>query len=90
MKARDLLLYNTADKKVNVSVYFQNGTFWLTQKAMAELFGVNVPAVSKHLKNIFDTDELNEDSTISILEIVRLEGKREVKRKVEFYRLVMC
>jgi hypothetical protein len=87
MKAKDLLLYNTADKKVNVSVYFQNGTFWLTQKAMAELFGVNVPAVSKHLKNIFDTDELNEDSTVSILEIVRLEGKREVKRKVEFYRL---
>ena len=47
MQARDLLLYNTTDKKVNVSVYFQHGTFWLTQKAMAELFGVNVPAVNK-------------------------------------------
>lgn len=87
MKARDLLFYKTSDKKVNVSVYFQSGTFWLTQKAMAELFGVNVPAVSKHLKNIFDTGELNKGSTVSILEIVRREGAREVKRNVEFYRL---
>ena len=87
MKARDLLFYNTSDKKVSVSVYFQNGTFWLTQKAMAELFGVNVPAVSKHLTNIFEAGELSKESTVSILEIVRLEGKREVKRNVDFYRL---
>ena len=56
MKTRDILLYSTPTEKVNVSVYFQNGTFWLTQKAMAELFGVNVPAVSKHLKNIFEAN----------------------------------
>ena len=59
MQTRNLLLYNTTDKKVNISVYFQDGTFWLTQKAMAELFGVNVPAISKHLKNIFDEGELD-------------------------------
>jgi hypothetical protein len=87
MKARDILLFHSADKKVNVSVYFQNGTFWLTQKAMAELFGVKVPAVSKHLKNIFDTRELEEQSTVSILEIVQQEGSRSVSRNVEFYRL---
>ncbi len=75
MKARDLLFYNTSDKKVSVSVYFQNGTFWLTQKAMAELFGVNVPAVSKHLTNIFEAGELSKESTVSILEIVRLEDE---------------
>ena len=67
MKPRDILLFQNADHSVNVSVYFQNGTFWLTQKSMAELFGVNVPAVNKHLKNIFDTGELEKEATISIL-----------------------
>lgn len=84
MQARDLLLFSTADKKVQVSVYFQNGTFWLTQKAMAELFGVNVPAVSKHLKNIFETEELQEDSVISILETTASDGK---SYSTKFYRL---
>ncbi|WP_041779535.1 toxin Fic, partial [Belliella baltica] len=55
MKARDLLLYHTQDQQVNVSVYFQDGSFWLTQKGMAELFGVNVPTINKHLKNIFES-----------------------------------
>lgn len=87
MQARDLLLFNTADKKVNISVYFQNGTFWLTQKAMAELFGVNVPAINKHLRNIYETGELNREATVSFLEIVQKEGKRNVERSVEFYRL---
>lgn len=87
MKARDLLLYHTTDKKIHVSVYFKDGTFWLTQKAMANLFGVNVPAVNKHLKNIFESRELDTSSTISILEIVQIEGKREVSRKLEYYRL---
>lgn len=84
MKPRDLLLYNTADKKVNVSVYFQNGTFWLTQKAMAELFGVNVPAVNKHLKNIFETGELEQASVISKMETTAADGKRYT---TNFYRL---
>lgn len=84
MFAKELLLYNTADKKVNVSVYYQNGTFWLTQKAMAELFGVNVPAVSKHLRNIFETSELLEDSVISILETTAKDGKNY---STKFYRL---
>lgn len=87
MQARDLLLFNTADKKINISVYFQNGTFWLTQKSMAELFGVNVPAINKHLKNIYETGELSREATVSFLEIVQKEGKRDVERTVEFYRL---
>jgi len=84
MQARDILLFNSADKKVKVSVFFQNGTFWLTQKAMAELFGVNVPAVNKHLKSIFDTGELPQDSVISILETTAADGKNY---KTRFYRL---
>lgn len=68
MQVRNLLFYEFADKKANISVYFDKGSFWLTQKAMAALFGVKIPAISKHLKNIFDSQELEETSVISILE----------------------
>ena len=87
MQTKNILLFNPVGKNAKVSVFFQGGTFWLTQKAMAELFGVNVPAVSKHLKNIFETGELEMASTVSILETVQKEGKREVTRSMEFYRL---
>ena len=87
MQTKNILLFNPVGKNAKVSVFFQDGTFWLTQKAMAELFGVNVPAVSKHLKNIFETRELEMTSTVSILETVQKEGKREVSRSKEFYRL---
>jgi len=87
MQTKNILLFNPAGKNAKVSVFFQDGTFWLTQKAMAELFGVNVPAVSKHLKNIFETGELEMTSTVSILETVQKEGNREVTRSMEFYRL---
>jgi hypothetical protein len=72
MNAQNLLLFHSNDLKIKVSVYFINGTFWLTQKVMAELFGVNIPAVSKHLKKIFESQELKEESVISILETTDL------------------
>lgn len=84
MKARDLLLYNTVDKKVNVSVYFQNGTFWLTQKAMAELFGVERSVITKHLKNIFITDELDGNSVCAKIAHTASDGKNY---ETNFYRL---
>ena len=84
MNLKNILLFNSEDKKHNISVYFQNATFWLTQKTMAELFGVNVPAVSKHLKNVFETNELHEDSVISILETTASDGKNY---DTKFYRL---
>mgnify|MGYP003511964454 FL=1 len=84
MKPSNLLLYSTEEQNVKVSVHFQNGTFWLTQKTMAALFGVNVPAVSKHLKNIFETKELQENAVISILETTATDGK---KYNTKFYRL---
>ncbi|WP_416866191.1 MAG: virulence RhuM family protein [Imperialibacter sp.] len=84
MQARDLLLFNTSDEKVSVSVYFQNGTFWLTQKAMAELFWVKVPAINKHLKNIFETGELDQAAVISKMETTAADGKNYT---TSFYRL---
>ena len=83
----DIIFYTTPQGNINIEVVFNNDTFWLTQKAMAELFGVEVPAISKHLANIFETNELDEKATISILETVQKEGSRNVKRNIEFYNL---
>jgi len=83
----DIIFYTTPDGAVHIEVFFQNETFWLTQKRMAELFGVEVPAISKHLANIFASGELMPESTVSILEIVQKEGSRNVTRKMEFYNL---
>ena len=83
----DFILYTGNDGNVNVEVFLKDETVWLTQKAMAGLFGVKVPAISKHLANIYETGELKKESTISILETVQNEGNRKVKRKMEFYNL---
>ncbi len=85
--AREVVLYQTDDGNVNVSVIYYDETFWLTQKAMAELFGVNVPIISKHLQNIYEDGELFKNSTISKMETVRIEGTRQVKRTLDYYNL---
>jgi hypothetical protein len=87
MHPKQLLLFTTSSEKVSVSVTFKEGTFWLSQKAIAEFFVVKVPAISKHLKNIFEAGELDESSTISKMEIIHQEGKRAGNRVVDFYRL---
>jgi hypothetical protein len=81
------LLYTAADGKVKVDVFVKDETVWLTQKAMAELFGVKIPAISKHLTNIYESGELQQEATLSILETVQNEGQRQVSRKMEFYNL---
>lgn len=83
----EVLLYSDESGKEYVSVVFKDETFWLTQKAMAELFNVNVPAVSKHLQNIYEEGELERDSTISKMETVQQEGERQVRRTVDHYNL---
>lgn len=83
----DIILYSSPEGNVKVEVMYSGETFWLTQKRMAELFGVEVPAVSKHLANIFESGELVQEATVSILEIVQQEGSRNVTRKMEFYNL---
>ncbi len=83
----DFILYTSNEGDVNVEVVLKDATVWLTQKAMAGLFGVKVPAISKHMANIYETGELRKESTISLLETVQKEGDRNVRRKMEFYNL---
>lgn len=87
IKTGEILLYQSDGNKEFVSVVFKDETFWLTQKAMAELFDVNVPAVSKHLQNIYSEEELRQDATVSKMETVQDEGGRSVKRVRDFYNL---
>jgi hypothetical protein len=82
-----IILYSNQTNTVSINVTYQNENFWLSQKAIAQLFGVEVPAISKHLANIYETGELQQQATISILETVQQEGTRNVKRNVEFYNL---
>ena len=86
-KEFQFLIYNVPTEDVTVNAIIKDETIWLTQKAMAELFAVEVPAISKHLANIFEEGELSVDSTVSKMEIVQQEGSRNVKRKVDFYNL---
>lgn len=65
------LIYQSADEDVSVSAVIRDETIWLTQKSMAELFDVDVPAISKHLSNIYADGELQKDTTISKMEIVQ-------------------
>lgn len=81
------LIYQSADEDVSVNAVIRDETIWLTQKSMAELFDVDVPAISKHLTNIYADGELMKDSTISKMEIVQQEGARHVKREQNFYNL---
>ena len=82
------LLYNMPDADGKVQVVIRGETLWCTQKAMAQLFGVGIPAISKHLKNIFAEGELVPDTTISKMETVVNRGIRgEVKELIDFYSL---
>ena len=81
------LMYNSPEEDVSINAVVKDETIWLSQKAMAELFDVEVPAISKHLSNIYEEGELQPDATVSKMEIVQKEGNRQVKRKVDFYNL---
>lgn len=81
------LMYHSDEGDVSVNAIAKDETIWLTQKGMAELFGVEVPAISKHIANIFDEGELQPDATVSKMEIVQQEGSRNVRRHVDFYNL---
>ena len=82
----EIILYQP-DETVRLEVRLEDETVWLSQAQMGELFGTNRQAITKHLQNIYDTNELSKESTSSILELVRKEGKRNVRRKIEFYNL---
>lgn len=87
-KPISFLLYNLPDNEGQVQAVVRDETIWLTQKAMSDLFGVQVPAISKHLKNIYEEGELLRDATVSKMETVVNRGFRgEVSQSVEFYNL---
>ena len=83
----EFLIFQVEGKEQGVEVYYKDKTVWCTQKAMGMLFDVNIPAISKHLKNIYEQGELTEERTVSKMEIVRMEGNRQVKRETVFYNL---
>ena len=86
-KEGDIIFYTAPDGAVHIEVFFQDETFWLSQKKMAELFGVEVHTINYHLKEIFNSKELDEKATIRKIRIVQKEGTRNVTRDVDFYNL---
>lgn len=86
-KQMEMVLYHSDEGDVSVNAYIMDESLWITQKAMAELFGVNIPDISKHLANIYDEGELRKEATVSKMEIVQLEGTRKVRRTPDFYNL---
>jgi len=83
----DIILYTTDAGEVKVEVLFSDETFWLNQKRMAELFGVEVNTINYHLKEIYTSGELNEEATIRKIRIVQKEGERDVARVIDCYNL---
>jgi hypothetical protein len=87
MTESNIIFYTTPSGQVNVQVQYEDGSFWLTQKRMAELFGVDVRTINEHLQNIYFSNELQKEATIRKIRIVQSEGKREVSRELDFYNL---
>jgi len=83
----DFILYTSPEGDVKFEVFLQDETIWLTQKMMAELFGVETPTINYHLAEIYKSAELSEDRTIRKIRIVQKEGERDVEREVNFYNL---
>lgn len=81
------LLYQSADENISVNAVIKDETIWLTQKAMAELFGCSTDNISLHLKNIFADGELSEQATTEDFSVVQTEGTRSVSRRMRFYNL---
>ena len=88
----EILLYKTPNGNVRLEVFIRDETIWLTQKQIADLFGVKIPAISKHIKNIYESGELDEKVVVSKMEITTqhgaIEGKQQTK-EVNFYNLDM-
>jgi prophage maintenance system killer protein len=87
MKSNNIVVYQAPSGAVEVRLDKNHETIKLTQQQVGQLFDVQKAAISKHIKNIFNTGELDKNSTVSILEIVQMEGGRKIKRKIEYYNL---
>ncbi len=82
----NFILYTGNDGKVNVDVFVQDETIWLTQKAIGNLFGKSKATISEHLKKIYAEGELQMDSTVRNFRTVQAEGSRQVERDLEYYK----
>lgn len=87
MSESNIIFYSTPNGQVSVQVQYEDGSFWLTQKRMAELFGVDVRTINEHLQNIYHSAELQKEATVRKIRIVQQEGQREVSRELDFYNL---
>ncbi len=87
INSNQIIFYVTPQGNVKVEVAFEEETFWLSQKRIADLFSVDVRTINEHLQNIYATGELQKDSTIRKFRIVQKEGNRDVTRDVDFYKL---
>jgi hypothetical protein len=87
MSESNIILYTTPNGQVNVQVQYEDGSFWLTQKRMAELFGVESHTINYHLKEIYQSGELQADRTTRKIRVVGQEGGRSVSRELDFYNL---
>ena len=88
LQKNSIVIYQTAKgPELEVRIDVNKEMIFLTQQQVGKLFNVQKAAISKHIKNIFDTGELNKKSTVSILETVQMEGKRKITRKIEYYNL---
>lgn len=86
-KKHEIVLYQMDNTNICVSVYYKDETFWLSQKAIADLFDCSVDNISLHLKNIFNEEELEEEATVEVFSVVQKEGSRNVSRNVKCYNL---
>lgn len=83
----ELIFYLTPEGSVRVEVLYELETFWMNQKRIAELFGIDVRTISYHLKEVYDSGELTPEATLRKIWRVQIEGNREVRREIEFYNL---
>ena len=86
-KQHEIVLYQVDDTNIYINVVYENETFWLTQRAMAELFECSSDNISLHLKNIYNEEELEENSTTEFFSVVQKEGNRSVNRELKCYNL---
>ena len=83
----EFITFKLQEKEKGIQVRYENETLWMTQRALSELFDTGIDNINVHLKNIYDSKELDKKSTIEEISIVQKEGNRQVKRKVKFYNL---
>lgn len=87
LQYNDIIFYSSPEGNVRVEVLYNDETFWLSQKRMAELFGIESHTITYHLKEIFYSGELQPESTTRKIRVVQKEGNREVSREIDFYNL---